>query len=288
MKKAFSLIELSIVVLVIGILTAGVIQGSILVSNMRIQTAKSLTRSSPVNSIEDLSLWLEVASVDSFDLTVDASNPSSNSVNKWYDISPYMVKNHATAPETNNKPTLTNNAVNGLPALLFDGTDDILNNADLFTGSDISMFAVATNNAITGGGYRRIISGYDDCYYYFGLSNGSDQFTTFYGDGRWVNLNATFSGSATMYNIPKIYSSVLNGSENAGYINGTSVGISTQSPGKKPYLTGYSVGSFSSSATAQPWSGYIMEIILINRAITTEERKSIESYLGQKWGIKVS
>jgi hypothetical protein len=30
------------------------------------------------------------------------------------------------------------------------------------------------------------------------------------------------------------------------------------------------------------------EIIIFNRALKTEERKAVEKYLGQKWGIKVS
>lgn len=47
---AFSLIELSIVVLVIGILIAGFIQGSKLVSKAALNSARTLTESSPVAS----------------------------------------------------------------------------------------------------------------------------------------------------------------------------------------------------------------------------------------------
>jgi len=52
MKKhqAFSLVELSIVILIIGVLIAGVIQGSNLVTKFRIKTAQTLTQSSPVSS----------------------------------------------------------------------------------------------------------------------------------------------------------------------------------------------------------------------------------------------
>ncbi|MBU6140406.1 MAG: type II secretion system GspH family protein [Proteobacteria bacterium] len=286
-KKAFSLIELAIVILVVGILIAGIFQGRDLVSKMRLQTARSLTKSSPVNSIKDLTLWLETTSVNSFDLAIDASDSNSNSVGTWYDISPYSIKYNSTAPATTNKPKLTNNAIKGLPALLFDGTNDILNNTTLFTATNISAFVVATNDDVNG--YRRIISGYVDQCYYLGLSNGSNQFTAFYGNiTAWVNLNATFSGSAPMSKIPKVYSATMSGSTSSGYINGTSVGTSTQSPGKTPCLAGYSVGSFASSITSQPWKGYIAEIILINRAVTTEERRSIENYLGQKWGIQIN
>jgi type II secretory pathway pseudopilin PulG len=56
---AFSLIELSIVVLIIGILIAGITQGSRLIQQSKIKTAQNQTTNSPVNSIPDLNLWLE-------------------------------------------------------------------------------------------------------------------------------------------------------------------------------------------------------------------------------------
>ena len=59
-KKAFSLIELSVVVLIIGILIAGITQSSRLVRAMKLNTARSLTRSSDVNSIRNLTAWFDV------------------------------------------------------------------------------------------------------------------------------------------------------------------------------------------------------------------------------------
>jgi prepilin-type N-terminal cleavage/methylation domain-containing protein len=56
---AFSLIELSIVILIVGILIAGVTQGSRLVKESKLKTAISITSSSDVNSIPDLVMWLD-------------------------------------------------------------------------------------------------------------------------------------------------------------------------------------------------------------------------------------
>jgi prepilin-type N-terminal cleavage/methylation domain-containing protein len=55
-SKAFSLIELSIVILIIGILIAGVTQGSRLVRESKITTAVTLTQSAPIASVKDLVL----------------------------------------------------------------------------------------------------------------------------------------------------------------------------------------------------------------------------------------
>lgn len=60
-KKAFSLIELSVVILIIGILVAGVTSSSRLISRMRIITVQSLTRSSDVNTIRDISFCVETS-----------------------------------------------------------------------------------------------------------------------------------------------------------------------------------------------------------------------------------
>jgi prepilin-type N-terminal cleavage/methylation domain-containing protein len=52
--KAFSLIELSIAVLIIGIIIAGITQSSSLIQKMALSSARSLTSSSPVASMRDL------------------------------------------------------------------------------------------------------------------------------------------------------------------------------------------------------------------------------------------
>ena len=58
-KKAFFLIELSIVILIIGILVTGVTQSSRLVSRIKLISLQSLTRSTDVVTVNGLSLWLE-------------------------------------------------------------------------------------------------------------------------------------------------------------------------------------------------------------------------------------
>ncbi len=65
-QKAFSLIEVSIVLLIIGILVAGVTQGSRLVRASRLQTAQNLTINSPVAGIPNLSAWWETSLESSF------------------------------------------------------------------------------------------------------------------------------------------------------------------------------------------------------------------------------
>lgn len=62
-KSAFSLLEVSAVILIIGILIAGVVTANSLVAKSRLAAAQTLTTSSPINGIKDSALWLE-SSVD--------------------------------------------------------------------------------------------------------------------------------------------------------------------------------------------------------------------------------
>ena len=74
---AFSLIELSIVVLIIGILIAGVTQGSRLIRQSKIKTAQNQTTNSPVNSITGLNLWLETTLDDSVISATNGNTPEN-------------------------------------------------------------------------------------------------------------------------------------------------------------------------------------------------------------------
>ena len=90
MKKkysAFSLIELSIVILIIGVLIAGVTQASRLVRQSKLTTARTLTQSSAVNSIKGLLLWLEPTMDNSFK---SSETTDANPITTWYDINPQV------------------------------------------------------------------------------------------------------------------------------------------------------------------------------------------------------
>ena len=77
-KKAFSLIELSVVVLIIGILIAGITQSSRLVRAMKLNTARSLTRSSDVNSIRNLTAWFDATAEGVFSSSCNTASTNTD------------------------------------------------------------------------------------------------------------------------------------------------------------------------------------------------------------------
>lgn len=78
-KNAFSLIELSIVILIIGILIVGVAQSGSLVGKFRLSSARNLTQNSSVASIPGMIFWVDSVSEKSFD---DADQDNTDPVCK--------------------------------------------------------------------------------------------------------------------------------------------------------------------------------------------------------------
>jgi prepilin-type N-terminal cleavage/methylation domain-containing protein len=274
--KAFSLIELSIVVLVIGILIAGVIQGSNLLAKFRIKAAQTLTQSSPVNSIKDLAAWYETTSDKSF-ISSEAQN--SLPITVWKDInSQSAFMNDATAPSLKNA-TYIENAQNGLPVLRF--SNSYYTNSTLKLGGEMSTFAVVNTNQ---SGYAGIINAQAN--FFVGVGGSTKRFAVFYGNNSDWNTVSTFGiTSELVSNKYYVLSAILKDGTNSGYVNGVNVG--SGATGKKSDSNLIYIGRHS-TVDFQYYSGDMGEIIVFNRGLNTEERKAVEKYLGQKWGIKVS
>lgn len=276
-KKAFSLIELSIVVLVIGILIAGVLSGSRLITKSKIKVAQTLTQSSPVSSIKDLAVWYDTVSDASFN---DLEEEDGSSVTAWNDINP-QIKDKNNASSSGTQAQYIENAINGLPILRFSNpTASGYRNSTLQLGSNISVFIVAKRASLTP--FSRIIN--NNLYFFVGSSFGGDIYSAFMGNGSSWNGTNNFSTILTM---DKFY--ILSVIIESGSVTGYQDGSYADSHGSdvKAVSTGIDIG-YDASGQDQSWVGDIGEIIIFNRSVKTEERKSVEKYLSQKWGIAVS
>ncbi|MBP7710708.1 MAG: type II secretion system protein, partial [Rickettsiales bacterium] len=78
----FSLIEVSVVILIIGIFAASVFVADKMISKFRLKTAEALTRSSPINGITKSALWLETSLESSF---ASSSMNTGDAIESWND-----------------------------------------------------------------------------------------------------------------------------------------------------------------------------------------------------------
>ncbi len=283
-KKAFSLIELSIVVLIIGILIAGVTQGSRVLDKARLSNARTLTQSSPVNSIKGLTLWLETTTEKSFD---ESKAEDSIGQENWYDINPQSISKFTLTQSTSgSRPTYTDAAINNLPALYFDGSNDyyeIPYTPDL-NPNKFTIFSVVKVLAV---------SGYHSIYTSRGASglgymlyvNSSNNWEAWYGLGGSLFEESEDDGSLVL-NENTLITTQYNGSTVTLGRNGEQKDtddISIAFNIDKPLRIGS--GATESTTPDFYFNGYIAEIIIFNRALKNEEQESIENYLIKKWGI---
>jgi prepilin-type N-terminal cleavage/methylation domain-containing protein len=289
-KKAFSLIELSIVILIIGILVAGVTQSSRLLSAMRIQSVKSLTMNSPVPSIQGLTMWFETSLDKNFATGssgnyTDITSPDNNSsIAKWNDINPISSdKFNAVQPNTAEQPIFIENAINNLPVLRFSG-NKFLSTTTAFFDSAFSVFLVLTRSS--DGNWRCIISDINPSVS-GKLCAGQDASNT------WTLYQPFVVGVATSLSSAKntpvifeIHSKGINASNSLNvnlYLNSTSLASMTINSAYRG-----NSGAIGRADGGDFWSGDIAEIIVFKRMISNDERLDVEKYLAKKYGIKIS
>ena len=298
--SAFSLIELSVVILIIGIIIAGVTQGSRLISRSRFSNAKTLTQSSPVSSIKNLALWLDSTNDSSFD---DADTEDAALVNNWYDINPQTsIKSNFTAAGAARPAYTLNSAgnVNSLPTVVFNGTSNFMqtgNFGNITTGASSVFMVIRTPASITAG--STILSRRNTTGAATNIQVNIGSITTGWqycdGSAACYAPTALAISANTAYVVSIIYTANSASSTTTGvrfYQNGT-YNSSVATTGGSPDLTVATstptyIGKSGFTDTPAYFTGGIGELIVFDRALKNEERVSIQNYLGTKWGIKVN
>jgi hypothetical protein len=272
---AFSLIELSIVILVVGILVIGITKSSRIINQSKLKSARSLSASSPVNSIPGLSLWLDSASVNGFVSTVG----DLDAVGTWYDVNTQSTsKSNATRASGSSQPKYDAKGINGLPALSFDG-NDFMSLADGTIGDqrNWSTFIVAKPTVAQ---YISVIMGSTLAWrYYIGYdTTSSNGFSLRIYNGSAVNTS--FTGYS-----PTVISLISRaGVFNLEATNSSGTGTASYTSNASGSVTSLTIGSYG-IPTSNFFTGYIGEIIMYNRPLSNSEKNSVISYLRQKWAI---
>lgn len=293
-QKAFSLIELSIVVLIIGILIAGVTQGSRLVKQSRLKIAQNQTISSGIASIPDLSMWLETTSQGAIKSTTNMLDPEDGDfVSGWNDINSSASNKISVTQSVSGKyPSYVLSGINQLPSLKFNGAQYLLSNSgaggflplipgnDNFTYVTVWMLPASStgvlfeqnNSSLVSGKRAAFITLAGSVYGFSGESN--DYYVTPYTVNVPYISVVTFNSSGLV----NVYSNSTTVS------NSTTLNGSLQAVGSSYF----SVGVKSSTGFTQEfYSGYISEIMIFNRTLKPTEIIDIEKYLSKKYAINV-
>jgi len=209
----------------------------------------------------------------------------SGGVLQWADQSGNL--NDAAQLDENLAPALTNNAVNGHPALRFDGTDDFLEIADSdslsITGDITTFFVVRFADFAT---YRAVwakttgnLPAPTDMY---ALPNNG-RLRLYRGNGTGPGIQ--FVDSARPF---AAGSFLLAGFDQAGptvshYLNGLLNGTGSITV---PLADGDGTLRIGTRAdTVTRMKGEMAELLIYNRALALTERRTVERYLAEKYGL---
>lgn len=286
MKKAFSLFELSITLVIIALLVAGTIQGSKLLSKSRLSSAQVLTENSIVNNLDGLVAWFETSLDSSFG---DIEKTNNTSIATWLDRNPNAsVKNNATQGTSGNQPKFYHKLFNkdSIPALRFDGSDDFLSfDGTSLENSDYTIFIVEQ---------RRSANNFK----YFISTNSSSGINLIAGFRLTGVFTYTHSGAGLDFEIPdfdsakiipRIHTMMFDTSAGLRYWeNGGTSPDDFNSASTTPISGVIAAAIGRSIPSGTYYEGDIAEVIIFKKSVTTEERKAIEDYLGKKYNITIS
>ncbi len=294
--KAYSLVELSVVLIIILIMIAGLMGVRALVDSSRIANSRSITKASVVPNINGLVAWYETSSSESLILSQRSDGAQ---VTSWYDLNPVSIPSKKNTLVANSgSVTYLKKGIGNLPSLKFSSASDsgfsdfLLSSFDKGKSNSNTIFIVfsqQTRNS-TGSTIRNLISnpvsgtnglvriGYRD-------NDSSDS----------VVMEATSLVESSSTNIPTISDnlSIIAGfyydrDYSKGYVNNAlspSGGGYLSNPGNNS-LAGLILGSSSDNNTR--FVGLISEVIIYDRTLKNNERIDVFRYLSKKYSITVS
>ena len=286
-KFAFSLIEISMVILIIGMLIAGISQGIDLYQDARLSTARTLTKNSRVNRIPDLELWLETTLDESF---ITSEKIHNSNISTWLDINiQNNFKKSVSQSTTAQKPKYISRAFdNSIPAIQFDGSNDNFPfNSTYMNGGNFTIFVVEQRRSA---GTDKYFIGGGSGVFHLGYSGSSTIRVGQYGSADANFFDYTVNNFKTTEIIPRIHSFILSSTNGKKYwLNGG--GAPDKSSSNLTTLSNFSgyigVTEFS-TATPHHFNGDIGEIIIFSRELNDKERIDVEKYLSKKFSISLS
>lgn len=291
-RRAFSFLEISIVILVVGLIIAGLMQSSRVIAQIRLNSARSQSISSGILAIEDLALWLDSTAEKRIISTTNYTNPDNgDKVSIWMDSNSQLSnKNDATQATDANRPTYATASINGLPSIKFNGTSNYFTLNNVFT-KDFTLFIVIRTTTVGGGGHSY---GGNSILWADAQTNGYDSIPLAIGGGYANSFNgnpdSTINSGVTVNNdaahVITVQRSLDSG---ARTIIVDSNSTTTDSNGAAGTILNDNMTLVlgTNLIDSRYYSGYIGEIIVYSRVLPIEERKIVEKYLGKKWGVKI-
>lgn len=277
-KRAFTIVEIGIVLVIMSILMGAVIGAKKLIYNTRIAAARTATSQSPVPKISNLIAWYETTLPNSF---TDAEMIDNYELTKWKNVSEINLSNSNDLQRVaTSDVSMKINAINHAPSVYFNGNGNFtltsyfqksLREATIFIVFRPSENLVAT--------YKTLIDS-NDGKARISINSNSVQVTNQFSANTSISSNVPNFSQKTDYilcvNINKNISRVfLNDPE--VIVGGSDINVGYNS------FNGLVVGTDSMGNNGLRMT--VSEIIIYSKILLKNERQEIFSYLKSKYRI---
>ena len=297
-KKAFSLVEISIVILIIGLLIAGISKASDLIFDANIATGRSITKSAKVSRIPSLVLWLETTLPESMK---DSERGNGSTVSVWRDINPQSTTKFIF--RGNGTPTYVEPGKN-LPAIgtltgsnFFTlGTETataVLSHkvSEIFTSSNATIFMVLKSSTASVTADLFSFCPAAACaagtQISLGLAAGKPTFIFPGASGASVTATTANDYFGIAPNVI-IVSAVKDSVGNKIAVNGASAGTGGNTNTVLPDAFSTGLATFKIGGVGAATGVEIYEIIVFSSTLGDGDRRSVEAYLGKKYNTTMA
>ncbi len=279
-KKAFSLIEASLVLVVISIIFGAILASSAIIKIAKLNSARNLTNSSIVKDIDGLILWLDSISVDSF----DNENPIDNGeIENWNDIKESYLANYvATQANISKQPIFKKSVINSLPAIQFNSDNgSSINIANFTANAYMTIFVVGKfNNSNFIIEHGSSVSSNDGFMFQGGANSMSPAIIS-----RSSSSQATQPTPASWFGSESEVGVMRYDGSNISYKLNSNSFIDNSDSDADNNITNATLYIGSRSDSSLFSDGYIGEIIIYDRALNDNDVDNIVQYLQHKWSI---
>ena len=294
-KKAFSIIELGVVILVITIILSLIRLTENYFAQNKIDNANKYTQDSVVKSTSDLILWFETSDKSSFS---EIEQEDLSAVSSWLGSSQFAQQPISFEQKiANNRPNFIKSAINNLPTIEFNGVNSFLE-LDLtnqLNFRNISIFLVSSSKNFVND--QSTIISFKTKDNKFSLNNIKKE--NFYNlqftidnnskNVEQFNLNKDLSIKTPIIIEASISETVINFKINNQFVNQFTHNFTSDNINKiilGAYQTYQSNQNINNVDYANFLHGQIAELIIFNRQLTAQESQEINQYLQKKWAIK--
>lgn len=280
-KKAFSLVEISIIILVVGIIISVAVKSSSMIQETKLANAQNITQKSPIAQMSNVLLWHETSSKESFISNIAPGNP----VEKWL-VNKYFAnyKINLSQPTESLKPQYVAQGINKIPSLKFSNSCLTHQTGEniILDGKRYTIYMVFQTNSNSLQSLLHINSSSGGTAIYMTILNNILYFT----NRQVVSISGGQDYSFNIaQNVNYLFRAIKNNDQISIWLNNKNPIINQPVNASSFTITSLSAEVGALGCTGRFFDGLISELIIFNKALNENDRKLVDQYLGRKYDI---